>query len=186
MTLNSFATRAVSSALPRNARKRGIECGDVLRQHFRRVALRVDGHQQHLHFVRVRAQLLHRAPPAPPAWSGQTSGQWVKPKNITTTCPRKSASVRGLPLWSVSVKSLPNSAPVMSVAGKPGLPRLAGSRARSSATSSAADATQRPQCELPDSERGSSDPPAAPRTAATGTRSNSGKSSSPVRRCSAT
>ena len=28
---------------------------------------------------------------------GHTSGHWVKPKNTTTTLPRKSASVRSLP-----------------------------------------------------------------------------------------
>ena len=51
---------------------------------------------------------------------GQTSGQCVKPKKTTTTLPRKSASVRGLPLRSVSSKSLPKSAPVTSVALKLG------------------------------------------------------------------
>jgi hypothetical protein len=40
----------------------------------------------------------------------------VNPKNTTTALPRKSASVRGLPVWSVSAESCPNDAPVVSAA----------------------------------------------------------------------
>jgi len=37
------------------------------------------------------------APASSASVVGHTSGQWVKPKNNTTTLPRKSSSERGLP-----------------------------------------------------------------------------------------
>ena len=51
---------------------------------------------------------------------GHTSGHWVKPKNRNTTLPLKSAMVRTLPVWSVSLKSRAYSAPVMSTLLKAG------------------------------------------------------------------
>jgi hypothetical protein len=47
---------------------------------------------------------------------GHASGHCRNPKNTTTALPRKSASVRGFPVWSVSAKSCPNDAPVVSAA----------------------------------------------------------------------
>ena len=42
------------------AEKRRIERGHVMGEHVARVALRVDGDEQHLHAARVRSELLHR------------------------------------------------------------------------------------------------------------------------------
>src|SRR5690606_25790782 len=42
---------------------------------------------------------------------GQTSGHWVKPKNISTTLPLKSSSVRTRPSGSLSWKPSPKDAP---------------------------------------------------------------------------
>src|SRR5690606_16159058 len=56
------------------------------------------------------------APAEAPSVVGQISGHWVKPKKRTTTLPLKSASVRGLPLWSLRLSSRPQSAPLTSVA----------------------------------------------------------------------
>src|SRR6476469_4776356 len=69
---------------------------------------------------------------------GQTSGQCVNPKKRTTTLPRKSASVRRCPLWSVRSSALPKSAPVMSVNSNFGAserPQAASKNARVSASS---------------------------------------------------
>src|SRR5712664_2380141 len=121
MILNSFATRAVSSAVPRNARKRG---SNAVTYCDRTSGVSRSGST-------VTSSTCTLSPSVPSFFTaaassasvvGHTSGQCVKPKNMTTTRPRKSASARGLPVWSVSAKSWPKSAPVMSVARKAGLP----------------------------------------------------------------
>ena len=85
-----------------------IERRHVLGQELRRIALRIDGRRT----APARAPRPARASSAPFAMSasvvGQTSGQCVKPKKSTTTLPRKSASVRAWPLWSVRRSSVPS------------------------------------------------------------------------------
>src|SRR5262249_43999594 len=51
---------------------------------------------------------------------GQTSGQWVKPKNTRNGCPRKSLSVTVRPFWSVRLNGPPiAAAPALGIGSRP-------------------------------------------------------------------
>src|ERR1700751_4314736 len=63
---------------------------------------------------------------------GQTSGQWVKPKNTRYGCPRKSLSVTVRPSWSTRLNGPP-------IAAAPALGN--GSRPLTSSTTSTIEAT---------------------------------------------
>ena len=140
---------------------------------------------------RVRPQLAHHLGHLRPAWSGQASGQWVKPKNTATTLPLKSASERSFPLWSGRLSSFPKLAPVMSVSGNCG--RLRRRAARSNRQRSEMQRQQQalrkrqmqrsPTREPAQTGKRSNGRPAAPRTAPSDRRSNSGKCAARGGRC---